>query len=273
MHTKRLLTAAVLGPLVFFVLWWGGSTGFSVLLMAGSALCLYEYYSMVFPGRSVFHVLGVAAGLVPVFLSVACPEPRLLLPGIFCGLFFSALLFILTYDQWKEPQTSWVFFFMGIGYIGFCASHLGLIRFLPLGRQWILFLLIVVFSGDAGAYYVGHALGKRKLCPRVSKGKTVAGAIGGLVTNVVSAFLAWFLLLRSLEPWSLMFLAILMGAVGQVGDLAESIIKRGFGVKDSGSLLPGHGGVFDRIDAVLMAAPVLFWALDLGLVKFLENFP
>ncbi len=273
MHTQRLLTAAVLGPLVFAVLWWGGVSGFALLLSAGVALCLYEYYSMVFPGIFWVRLFGVVAGLIPVFLSLFYPGPRMLVPGIFSGLFSSALLFIVTHERWKEPHTLWVFFFVGIGYIGFCASHLGLIRFLPLGRQWILFLLIVVFSGDAGAYYVGRALGKRKLCPGVSKGKTVAGAVGGLLANVVAAFLAWFLLLRSMEPWSLLFLAVVLGAVGQVGDLTESILKRGFGVKDSGSLLPGHGGVFDRVDAVLMAAPVLYWALELGLVKSFGKLP
>ncbi len=267
MHTQRLLTAAVLGPLVFCVLWWGGTTGFSVLLLVGAALCLFEYYSMSFVSKPFMQICGVGLGCLPVFLSVMNPRPWVLVPGLFAALFLSVLLLIFTYDRWKDPFTRWAIFFLGVGYVGLCTAHLGLLRSMPLGRQWVLFLLIVIFSGDAGAYYVGHALGKKKLCPRVSKGKTVAGALGGLVTNGIAAFVAWFLLLRTYPPIPLIFLAIFLGAVGQVGDLAESIVKRAFGFKDSGRLLPGHGGVFDRVDAVLIATPVLFWVLELGLIK------
>lgn len=261
------MTAAVLGPVVFSILWWGGEAGFGILLAAGSAVCLYEYYSMGFARYPVAQALGILSGMLPVLSVLLEPRPWTVVPGLFVALFFSALFFVVTFDKWGNALSMWSTFLLGAGYIGFCASHLGLIRALPLGRQWVIFLFIVIFSGDAGAYYVGRSLGRRKLCPKVSKGKTTAGAWGGLLASAVAAFCGWFLLLRPYPPISLMALALVLGTVGQVGDLAESVVKRGLGFKDSGKLLPGHGGVFDRVDAVLMAAPVLFWALELGVIR------
>ena len=153
---------------------------------------------------------------------------------------------------------------MGAAYVGFCAAHMVLMREMPGGREWILFLLVTVFSGDAGAYYVGKGIGRRKLCPALSSGKTVEGAVGGVLLNLAAALVLWSVLFRHLDLRLLLFLAVAMGIVGQAGDLAESIIKRSAGIKDSGTLLPGHGGIFDRVDAVLLAAPLLYWGLKLA---------
>ena len=153
---------------------------------------------------------------------------------------------------------------MGITYIGVCAAHLGLLRYLPMGREWVLFLLVTIFGGDAGAYYVGKGIGRHKLCPKISNGKTIEGAIGGLAVNAMAALFIWYIALRDIDPRILVPLALVIGAIGQVGDLAESIVKRSAGVKDSGKILPGHGGMFDRIDALLLAAPFLYWFLFLG---------
>jgi phosphatidate cytidylyltransferase len=132
-----------------------------------------------------------------------------------------------------------------------------------MGKEWVLFLLITVFSGDTGAYYVGKGIGKNKLCPHVSEGKTVEGSFGGLILNAIVAFFLWFVLLKKIDPRVLLSIALAVGAVGQVGDLIESMVKRFAGVKDSGNILPGHGGIFDRLDAVLLTSPFLFWILFL----------
>jgi len=235
-----------------------------MLLLGVSALCLYEYFSLNFQARPPVQGTGVALGLLPVVAVVLWPDPRFVVPALYVSFLGSILLFLCTYRTWTTPLLSWAVFFMGVAYVGMAAAHLGLLRSLPLGREWTIFLLIVIFSGDAGAYYVGTGIGRRKLCPAVSKGKTVEGAAGGLVLNAAAAMILWFCLFREMDLRVLVPLAVVIGLIGQIGDLAESMVKRSVGAKDSGSLLPGHGGVLDRVDAALLAAPALYWAIAQG---------
>jgi len=126
------------------------------------------------------------------------------------------------------------------------------------GMTWIFFLLAIIFAGDISAYYVGSYLGKHKLNPAVSPGKTIEGAVGGLIGNLLAGAVGIFFFLPTL-PWTtgiVFFLAV--GIAGQVGDLFESELKRSSSIKDSGGLLPGHGGFLDRIDALLFASPVAY---------------
>ncbi|NJL58784.1 MAG: phosphatidate cytidylyltransferase [Desulfobacteraceae bacterium] len=142
-------------------------------------------------------------------------------------------------------------------YIALSLSFLIMIRESPDGMIWIFWILGIIFAGDVGAFYVGRQFGQHKLCPSVSPGKTVEGAIGGILANILLGAVGKFFLLEL--PWGQSILmAICIGIAGQVGDLFESEFKRTTGVKDSGVILPGHGGVLDRIDALLFAAPVAF---------------
>ena len=127
------------------------------------------------------------------------------------------------------------------------------------GAQWIFLLWCVIFAGDTGAYYVGKNFGQRKLCPSVSPGKTVEGALGGIAAHIVVGSLAKLILLPELGwAMSLLFF-VCAGIAGQTGDLFESILKRSAGIKDSSNILPGHGGILDRIDALIMAGPVAYF--------------
>ena len=266
MHCQRLLTAAVLGPLLYLALWWGGRKIFGIVLIGASAACLYEYFSISFAGRRAIQGLGVMFGLFPVCSALLCEDPGFMILAVYLAFIGSIFVFIASYASWSDVLKNWSMFFMGTAYLGVCAAHLGLLRSMPMGKEWLLFLLIIVFSGDAGAYYAGKGLGRHKLCPKVSKGKTVEGAVGGLILNAVAAVVLWLALLKDIHLAALIITALVLGAVGQVGDLAESMVKRSSGVKDSGSILPGHGGVLDRIDAVLLAAPVLYWIVSLSVV-------
>jgi phosphatidate cytidylyltransferase len=263
MHRQRLLTAATLGPLLFIVLWWGGRRLFDLVLLGATAFCLYEYFTICFSKRVVIQGFGIFLGLFPVFSVLLWENPEFIVPAVYTAFLGSAILFLISYSRWSDVIWNWAIFFMGVTYVGVCAAHLGLLYYLPMGREWVLFLLVTVFSGDAGAYYVGKGIGKNKLCPNVSKGKTVEGAAGGLILNAIAAFFLWFVLLKDIDPRALVPLALVIGAVGQVGDLVESMVKRSAGVKDSGSILPGHGGILDRVDAVLLASPFLYWILFL----------
>ncbi len=264
MHRDRILTALVAGPLLFILLWWGGRGLFGALVIAGSGVCLFEYYKITFSQRTTALLLGIASGLFPVFGAVLGNSSEYILPALALALLVGGLYFILTFKQWENGARDFFLFYAGASYVAFCLSHVWLLRILPNGKAWVLFLLLVIFSGDAGAYYVGRAVGKHKLRPDVSSGKTVEGAVGGLAANILMAVAAWFLLFDNFDPRFILPAALLVGIVGQIGDLMESIVKRSFGVKDSSNILPGHGGVFDRVDAVMLAAPFLYWMVYFG---------
>lgn len=125
------------------------------------------------------------------------------------------------------------------------------------GRIWILLLILGIVASDTFAYAFGRLFGKRKLAPRVSPGKTWAGAFGGVVGTMVTVAVFKLVALPELRWWEIVALGVPLSVFGQLGDLAESLVKRGFGVKDSGKLIPGHGGVLDRLDALMFGAPIV----------------
>jgi len=147
-------------------------------------------------------------------------------------------------------------FSVGLLYVVVAGAALLWLRSDPVaGRADVLFLLLVVWAGDVGAYAVGRWIGGPRLAPRISPGKTWSGAIGGLVTAVVAGLLAAHFLGQPATLWPSVAIAAILSVVAQAGDLLESFVKRRLAVKDSGHLIPGHGGLFDRLDGVLAAAP------------------
>ena len=153
---------------------------------------------------------------------------------------------------------------LGLVYIPLFLSFLVLIRFSPDGIAWLFWPLLIVFAGDTGAFYAGTYLGRHKLCPWVSPKKTIEGSLGGLAANVAVALGYKALLLPDLATVPCILFALIIGVAGQVGDLFASEFKRSAGVKDSGTLLPGHGGFLDRLDALLFASP-LAYLLKIGI--------
>ena len=130
---------------------------------------------------------------------------------------------------------------------------------MPEGEFLIFGLFLVTWAADTGAYYVGASLGRHKLAPSISPNKTIEGVAGGLITAILAAFLAQAWFLPSLTSADCMAIACLLTIAGLLGDLAESAMKRGAGVKDSGSLIPGHGGMLDRLDSLLFTAPAFYY--------------
>lgn len=263
MHKTRVLTALIIGPVIGGILWWGDLSLFAILSIAVTGLCIFEYFSFMFEDNGLLALFGILLGIMPVMAAITSNDPALILAETYLILLVSVIFFIVTYSKWSAPFLSWAMFVMGVFYISICMAHVVLLRQMDMGREWLFYLMAVIFSGDIGAYYVGHAIGRHKLCPNVSKGKTIEGAIGGLVSNAAMGAGAGILLLPDWPAWFLILIAVLVGAIGQIGDLAESVMKRFADVKDSGTLLPGHGGIFDRIDALLLASPALFWIIYL----------
>jgi phosphatidate cytidylyltransferase len=143
-------------------------------------------------------------------------------------------------------------------YLGALLGVIGLLFLRERGGYWVLLAMLVTWLGDSAAYFVGRSIGRHKLYPIVSPNKSVEGAIAGLFGSMAGALLARFLFLPSLPLTSGLAVAAFAGALGQMGDLSESLIKRSCGVKDSGRIVPGHGGILDRIDALLFAGPVIW---------------
>lgn len=253
---KRILSAAVLAPLVAGVVLYGRGLPFDLLVGAVAVICAGEYFRMFFPSPRDRRP-GIAATAL-IYASGVFLSPQLSLPAALLVVLAGALAFLAGADPAEAKARRAALAALGAVYIGgFLATYPRTIS-LPWGRHWVLLGLVVVAVGDTAAYFSGRAFGRRPLAPRISPNKTLEGAVGGLAAGVVcgTAYAAAFL--PDLSHGYAAFASTAVGAVGQAGDLFESLLKRAAGVKDSGALLPGHGGLFDRADAAISSGPVLY---------------
>ena len=264
---KRILTAVVVLPfliasILISSLWWV----FVLLAAAAIILGLWEFYLLarrlkLKPDLAA----GFLAGAALVTISVQKDPATTLVFSQFvivlvtAGTLIAATLRRSGFDQMIAAAGAT---FLGVLYVPFLGSHLISIRtsFDPtLSAHLLSFFFLVLMGGDAGAYYTGRALGKRKLAPSISPGKTWEGAVGGILAALGMAVLAHFWFFRELPLKFSLPLAGIMTVVGIFGDLAESALKRGAGAKDAANILPGHGGILDRLDSLLFNAPLLYY--------------
>lgn len=272
---KRILTAVILIPLVLFLVLRAPVPWLAVAAGVVALLALYEYLALANGGQA--HALSIVTLVAAIILFVAVVvDPNLfMLPAVTAAGFILLAVAAFTRPP-TEVLSATAGSFFGLVYVAFPLATLPLIATEENGRALLLFLLFVVWTGDIAALYTGRAIGRHKLAPTLSPGKTWEGSIGSILGSLVIAAALFFglqhvdrlpQLLHPLELhpldgplWYWLLLAILLNVAAQLGDLLESAIKRGAGVKDSGRLLPGHGGVLDRIDALLLAASVLWYA-------------
>lgn len=241
--------------LVIFVLK-SGFFSFFCLILGITAAGLLEFYRMALPQRPCAGFVAAFAGslLLPALVFEFLPFSLCLTLLVL----FSALFFLFRIRDIKQSAGETGLFLLGFLYLPLLMSYLVLLREMDHGVKWIFLLLIIVMSGDTAAFYVGSSLGKRKLYPIVSPNKSVEGMIGGLVGSILGALLAGATFFPELTIVDAVAAAFIVGLLGQLGDLFESLLKRSFGVKDSGNIFPGHGGMLDRLDSVLFAAPTLY---------------
>ena len=254
----RIISSIVSLPILLAIIYFGTPFHFFLLLEFAIFIGLYEFYRMIEKGGlGCYKWAGIILGIL---LSLA------IFKGAYINLVIAAsviILFIIRIfegntDKAKAlPYISNTIF--GIVYVSFLMSYLGVIRASgDNGRELIFFVLLITWMGDTTAYYGGKGFGKHKLAPAISPKKTVEGAIIGLIGSIVGAIIAksWFLDISILNAIAA---GILIGVFGQFGDLSESIIKRNLQVKDSGGIIPGHGGILDRVDSLLFSAPVFYY--------------
>ena len=261
MYLKRWITGLIALPfLAFFI--YRGEAWFCLLVAAAAELGMWEYFRIVLKQEekifSPLPLLGflTVGGLLWTAFKGA---PGLMAAVLAFNLMAGGLVAILQYGSHPETLKTLAKQALGVVYVPLFISFLVLIRNDANGMGWIFFLLFIVFAGDTSALYVGSFYGRHKLIPTVSPGKTIEGSLGGLAANLIFGALAKALFLPGLTWPQALFYSLLIGAAGQVGDLFESVLKRSSQVKDSGVLLPGHGGILDRIDALLFAAPVAYF--------------
>ncbi len=253
----RILTSVVGIPILLGILFYSGIWGFFLLVAVAGVLANLEFSSMISrSGRNCFPVVGAALTFL-LLLNFQLGSGYFLEWGALAGfLIFGRWI-------WKEVDIKIAldqiaFTLFGALYCGGFLGYFLLIRGIPGGEKLILFLLLVIWVGDASAYYVGRNYNERLLAPLLSPGKTIEGAWGGLSGTLVFAVIAHLVFLQEIALLHCLLVALVCGIIGQLGDLAESLLKRNMGVKDSGTLLPGHGGILDRIDSLLFAAPAFY---------------
>lgn len=253
---KRVLTAAVLLPPLVGIVHFGKGLPFALLVGGVALLCSVEYFRLFFSSPRARW--SGTAGTVMVYLTGALLPFRAAEAAALCFVFLLAASFLAGGESHLEKARGAGLATLGAVYIGgFLASFPRTIA-LPGGEHWIFLGLTAVFGGDISAYFVGTSFGKRPLSKTISPNKTVEGAVGGLAASVVLGTGYGLVFLHGVPPWFLSLASAVVGIAGQAGDLFESLLKRAAGVKDSGAILPGHGGMFDRADAVISAGPVLY---------------
>jgi phosphatidate cytidylyltransferase len=260
-HLKRWITGLSALPFLIFLVYLGG-VPFIFLIGIACVCSLWEYFRIVFNAerRIMFNVVIwwgylISLGIITAAYAVG-PQGVLALVAI--NLILAGVISVFIYKSNPAVVNIIQKQVLGIVYIPLSLSFLVTIRHEPEGMILIFLLLAIIFAGDIIAYYVGSYLGRRKLSPAISPGKTVEGALGGLAGNLLAGGIGKTFFLPELAWGPAIIFFIVAGIAGQVGDLFESEMKRSSDIKDSGGLLPGHGGFLDRIDALLFASPVAY---------------
>ncbi len=256
---QRWITAAVAVPVILVVIIYGNEAVFALFITVLALIGLAEYNKMALPAEKKSEKLQVLAAGFLIMASAYAGGIDLLIALVTLTVIGVFAAYLLQLRKSPESLDSPVKVVFGALYIALMMSYFILLRAEEQGRTWIFFLIVLAFANDVSAFYVGRTWGRRKLSPHVSAGKTVEGSIGGIAGAMIVCVAFCFLFLKDVPLYHAAVIGFFGSILGQMGDLCESIVKRVSMVKDSGSVLPGHGGVLDRLDAFLFIAPFVYY--------------
>lgn len=253
---QRILTAIMGVPLLLMFIYLGGFP-FAFLIMVLATIGFHEFYTMA---RGKHHLLFIPV-LLGIWVMLFCSYigvSNWLTMGIlitFCFVFGYAVFHFPAFDVVDVAIN-----FLALIYIGWTLSHLILLDHMAHGQMLVLFAFVAMWANDSGAYFIGSKFGKRRPWGTISPKKSVEGTMGGIVTTCMVLSLLNFHF-RLFPSMAVIFMGVAVAIIGLIGDLLESMIKRYYGVKDSGKMLPGHGGILDRFDSVMLAAPMMYYCI------------
>jgi len=257
MLRSRLLTAVIAIPLLVWFILWAPAWTFILLVLTATFIALREFAEMAVGGIPYATTMTTVGGML-VALAMSIDQSGVATTaGIVVSLTATLLLTLALARDMQESVDRASRVMLGTLYAGILLPHFIWLRALPdTGHAWTFFVVAVAMAGDVGGYFGGRALGRTKLWPAVSPKKTVEGAATSLVCSLIAGLLVNAILLRRLGFVEVLLVSAVAGILAQLGDLLESMLKRAFDVKDSGWILPGHGGVLDRTDSLVL--PVVF---------------
>lgn len=256
----RIVSALVLLPVVLYLLYRGGYWTATLLLWAGASAA-GEYIQITLKKIDPVGWLAIAgSGSLPFFVVWQPYAAAAIVCGVLGVVLFAAWVWHLLKGPHQEAPTRVGHLMTAVVYCGGGVNALMAIRNLPDGGWWLVAALVITWMNDTAAYFTGRAIGKHKLYPEVSPNKTWEGFFGGMVGSVAGLVILRVFFFHHISLIDCVVMGVLGGVLGPAGDLCESMLKRAYGVKDSGKMIPGHGGMLDRIDALLFNAPmVLIW--------------
>jgi phosphatidate cytidylyltransferase len=254
----REITSFIAAPFIIWAIGWAPRPWYVGMIVVVAVLALIEFLTLgekkgypILKAPSVVLMLVLLSTFIAAAVSVEF--------AVFAILLLIPAFYVFSSRPLEQALPGTAVCVLGTLYVGMLSGSLLRLRLdFEVGAQLVFFLLLVVWLGDAGAYYVGRSLGRRKLSPRVSPKKTIEGGLGGMATSLVAATVIHFTFLPEFPLVHALIAAALLSVAGVVGDLAESLWKRSADVKDSGTLIPGHGGFLDRFDSILFTAPILY---------------
>ncbi len=257
---RRIYSALVFVPLFYLLVRYVPPVVFFLLVTIVSLLALWEFHEMSLPhnGHRTLTISAICI-LIVLLMSIQWFDMTGFLSLLTVVIFGVIIFLMMNFTPTKHVISSNLAFPFGALYIGVGLGHFLLIRNFPQGDLFVFFVILVTWAADTGAYFTGATMGRRPLAPQLSPKKTVEGFWGGLLCAIVVAGLSHFWFFPFLTLIECVIIGALLAGLGLLGDLAESFFKRSFGVKDSGTLIPGHGGILDRLDSLLFTGPAFYY--------------
>ena len=270
MLRQRILSSVVVLPIIIVSIWFG-APWFSLLVAVAALLGIVEFYSLF--TRERWHPLNFYGTLWTIIFicsahyaySYSSENTQITVTSalVSSAVVLSLPVAIFLRMPTEKVSVNWAWSLTGIFYMGWLLSYWVLLMNSPDwdGRDWVFLALLSTFAVDTGAYFIGRAFGKHKMAPNISPGKTWEGAIGGLAAGMGAAIVLAVIFNIDVSYGKVAVVGLLIGVFAQIGDLAESKLKRSMGVKESGTLIPGHGGILDRLDSIVLTGVVVYYCL------------